>query len=137
MEKLDNKKASVTLKRKLLIRAFYKYQLMNADLNYIKQELLDDNQEFGDEDVIAESEAIVEHQDEIISEIKANLSSKWNWNRIPAVIRAVLLVGAYEIKFTSTPKPVTINEMVNYTKSVDPNFDFGFVNAALDKIIKL
>ncbi|AJM71735.1 transcription antitermination factor NusB [Mycoplasma yeatsii] len=127
-------KISATAKRKILIQAFYKYQLLDANLNYIKQDILDDAQDIKDQEVYNEIEKIATNTDDIIESIKPHLSTKWKWERIPSVIRSILIVGVYEIKYTDTPKAVTINEMVEYTKSYVPDFDFKFVNAILDKI---
>ncbi|AGJ90734.1 transcription antitermination factor NusB [Mycoplasma putrefaciens] len=129
-------KISPWTKRKLLIQAFYKYQLLNANFNYIKQDVLDDVQQFKNQDVIDEIETIANLSEQIIQTIKPLLSSKWRWERIPSVIRAVLIVGIYEIEYTETPKAVVINEMVEYTKNYIPDFDFKFVNAILDKVDK-
>ncbi|WFQ94045.1 transcription antitermination factor NusB [Mycoplasma feriruminatoris] len=127
---------SLSKKRKLLIQAFYKYQLINASIDYIHQDILDDVQEFNNEQLSSLTNQIADKQIELIKQIKLNISSNWKWDRIPALIRAILIVGVYEILYTDTPKPVTINEMVNYIKDVEPDFDYKFVNAVLDKFNK-
>ncbi|WP_434333620.1 transcription antitermination factor NusB [Mycoplasma capricolum subsp. capricolum] len=129
-------KISFSKKRKLLIQAFYKYQLLNASIDYIYQDVLDDVQNFNNKKLLFEINLIAEKQVDLINNININISSNWKWDRIPAVIRAILIVGTYEILYTDTPKPVTINEMVNYVKEIEPDFDYKFVNAVLDKIIK-
>ncbi|QIN42092.1 transcription antitermination factor NusB [Mycoplasma capricolum subsp. capripneumoniae] len=129
-------KISFSKKRKLLTQAFYKYQLLNANIDYIYQDLLDDVQNFNNKQLLFEINLIAEKQVDLINHININISSNWKWDRIPAVIRAILIVGTYEILYTDTPKPVTINEMVNYVKEIEPDFDYKFVNALLDKIIK-
>ncbi|ADR24008.1 transcription antitermination factor NusB [Mycoplasma leachii PG50] len=129
-------KISFSKKRKLLIQAFYKYQLLNASIDYIYQDVLDDVQNFNNKKLLFEINLIAEKQVDLINHININISLNWKWDRIPAVIRAILIVGTYEILYTDTPKPVTINEMVNYVKEIEPDFDYKFVNAVLDKIIK-
>ncbi|WP_434343630.1 transcription antitermination factor NusB [Mycoplasma sp. 06067-C1-B144P-99-0482-3] len=129
-------KISFSKKRKLLIQAFYKYQLLNASIDYIYQDVLDDVQNFNNKKLLFEINLIAEKQVDLINHININISLNWKWDRIPAVIRAILIVGTYEILYTDIPKPVTINEMVNYVKEIEPDFDYKFVNAVLDKIIK-
>ncbi|SYV96118.1 Uncharacterised protein, partial [Mycoplasma putrefaciens] len=60
-----------------MIQAFYKYQLLNANFNYIKQDVLDDVQQFKNQDVIDEIETIANLSEQIIQTIKPLLSSKW------------------------------------------------------------
>ncbi|UZK64194.1 transcription antitermination factor NusB [Mycoplasma mycoides subsp. capri] len=129
-------KISFSKKRKLLIQTFYKYQLLNASIDYIHQDILDDVQNINNKDVLFEIEQIAKKQTDLINHININVSSSWKWDRIPAVIRAILIVGTYEILYTNTPKPVTINEMVKYAKEIEPDFDYKFVNAVLDKLVK-
>ncbi|QVK02891.1 transcription antitermination factor NusB [Mycoplasma mycoides] len=129
-------KISFSKKRKLLIQTFYKYQLLNASIDYIHQDILDDVQNINNKDVLFEIEQIAKKQTDLINHINTNVSSNWKWDRIPAVIRAILIVGTYEILYTNTPKPVTINEMVKYVKEIEPDFDYKFVNAVLDKLVK-
>ncbi|CBW53827.1 Transcription termination factor NusB [Mycoplasma mycoides subsp. capri LC str. 95010] len=129
-------KISFSKKRKLLIQTFYKYQLLNSNIDYIHQDILDDVQNINNKDVLFEIEQIAKKQTDLINHINTNVSSSWKWDRIPAVIRAILIVGTYEILYTDTPKPVTINEMVKYVKEIEPDFDYKFVNAVLDKLVK-
>lgn len=129
-------KISFSKKRKLLIQTFYKYQLLNASIDYIHQDILDDVQNINNKDVLFEIEQIAKKQTDLINHININVSSSWRWDRIPAIIRAILIVGTYEILYTNTPKPVTINEMVEYVKEIEPDFDYKFVNAVLDKLVK-
>lgn len=60
----------------------------------------------------------------------------WNWNRISPLIRAILIVGSFELIINY--KTLVINEMIEITKifTLDTDKDYKFVNSILDKISK-
>ncbi|ATZ18758.1 transcription antitermination protein NusB [Williamsoniiplasma somnilux] len=130
----------VTKKRKILVQLFYRYLLMNNDNSYIIQDLLDEtqlkNEEKINDEMMENIKVILKEKEDLIDEIAFKLSDDWNWDRIPFLIQAILLVGIFEIKYTQTPKAVTINEMINISKEFEPDFNYQFINAILDKIIK-
>ncbi|ATG97392.1 transcription antitermination protein NusB [Mesoplasma lactucae] len=130
------KEVNLRKERYTLVNMFYRYLLMNNTVSEMKQQILDQSQgELSDkgEDVALD---IAEKSPEIFNEIKDKLSDKWDLDRLPALIKAILLVGAWEIKYTNTDKPIVINEMVNYCKDMEPDYDYKFVNAILDKFVK-
>lgn len=49
--------------------------------------------------------------------------------------RAILLIGTYELKNTTTPYRVVINEAVELAKSFGGTDGFRYVNGVLDKLV--
>ncbi|ATZ21569.1 transcription antitermination factor NusB [Mesoplasma tabanidae] len=134
---MSEQKLSMVKRRTYLVQMFYRYLLMNNDVNYIKQDILDETQEKLDVETTLIANNIAEKLSDLKNEIEKHLSENWKWNRIPTYIQSILIVGTYEIIFTPTPKAVTINELVNLVKENEVDFDYKFVNACLDKVIKL
>ncbi|AVN61009.1 transcription antitermination factor NusB [Mesoplasma florum] len=134
---MSEQKISMTKRRTYLVQMFYRYLLMNNDVNYIKQDILDETQEKLDVETTLIANNIAEKLSDLKKEIIKHLSANWKWDRIPTYIQSILIIGAYEIIFTPTPKAVTINELVNLVKENEVDFDYKFVNACLDKVIKL
>lgn len=134
---MSEKKISMAKRRTYLVQMFYRYLLMNNDINYIKQDILDETQEKLDVETTLIANNIAEKLSDLKNEVKKHLSTNWKWERIPTYIQSVLIIGTYEIIFSSTPKAVTINELINLVKENEVDFDYKFVNACLDKVIKL
>ncbi|WP_084323937.1 transcription antitermination factor NusB [Mesoplasma photuris] len=134
---LNSNGSSLTSRRKILISMFYRYELGKHTYEYIQQDILDENQFKIDESTSKVANDINDKWNEIVDEIESKLADKWHFDRIPALIRSILIVGVYEIKFTDTPKAVTINEMVSLTKTFEPDYNFKFVNGLLDKVNKI
>lgn len=72
----------------------------------------------------------LEKLDEIINE---KLSGH-KINEIGTIERAILRLGAYEIKFTKIDKPVVINEGIEIAKELCSETTPAFINGVLDKI---
>ncbi|AUF83585.1 transcription antitermination factor NusB [Mesoplasma syrphidae] len=134
---MEELKISLTTRRKLLVQMYYRYLLASSSLEYIKQDILDETQAQLDEKTALIANDINEKLEELIIIVEEHLSIDWKWERLPALIGAIFVIGSYEIKYTDTPKPVTINEMVKLTKELEPDFDYKFINAVLDKIRKI
>ncbi len=49
--------------------------------------------------------------------------------------RAILLIGAYELKYTTTPYRVVINEAIELAKTFGGSEGFRYVNGVLDKMV--
>lgn len=62
------------------------------------------------------------------------LPANWLFERLNKVEKAILLIGAWEILATDTPKQIIINEAVEITKEFSDVTSAGYVNAVLDKI---
>jgi len=65
----------------------------------------------------------------------ADISSHWRPDRMAAVDRNILRLGAYEILFCDDiPGTVTVNEMVEIAKEFGSENTPAFVNGVLDKL---
>lgn len=64
------------------------------------------------------------------------LSPGWPARRRPAVDRALLRLGWYELRETGAPAAAVINELVELAKRYSTDRSPGFVNAVLDEIRK-
>ena len=72
------------------------------------------------------------------TELDTVLSEKadnWSLDRMAATDRAVLRLGAYEIRYADTPGRVAINEAVDLAKRFGSTNSSQFVNGILDKLL--
>ena len=84
--------------------------------------------------------------EELISGILSNLNTlddvlnehlnEYKMNEIGEVERAILRLGAYEIKFSDVDKAVAINEAIELAKEMGSDTSPKFVNGVLDKVDK-
>jgi len=71
-------------------------------------------------------------------EIDASLgkqASNWSLDRMAAIDRNLLRLGAYEILHTETPPPVVLNEVIELAKRFGGRQSHQFVNGILDKLV--
>ena len=76
---------------------------------------------------------ILEHADELDALLNARLK-EWKINEIGSIERAVLRLGAYEMKFTPTDKAVIINEGIELGKELGGDSAPKFINGVLDAL---
>ena len=76
---------------------------------------------------------ILEHADELDGLLNARLK-EWKINEIGSIERAVLRLGAYEMKFTPTDKAVIINEGIELGKELGGDSAPKFINGVLDAL---
>ena len=76
---------------------------------------------------------ILEHADELDALLNARLK-EWKINEIGSIERAVLRLGAYEMKFTQTDKAVIINEGIELGKELGGDSAPKFINGVLDAL---
>lgn len=73
-----------------------------------------------------------------IDDLLASYSTGWPLERMPAVDRAILRLGAYEILWsTEVPEPVAISEAVALATDLSTDESPGFVNGLLARIAEL
>lgn len=78
-------------------------------------------------------EGVLAHQSQI-DEILNEKLSEYKIEEIGVVERAILRLGVYEMKFTTTDKAVVINEAVELAKEMASENMTKFINGVLDKI---
>ena len=80
---------------------------------------------------------VVEHQAQI-DELLATYAQGWTLDRMPAVDRALLRIGAFEVLFADdVPDAVAVNEAVDLARSLSTDDSPAFVNGLLGRIVEL
>lgn len=79
-------------------------------------------------------DGVIDHQDEIDEQIET-YAQGWTLARMPAVDRAILRIGVWELLFNdSIPEGVAISEAVEAATVLSTDDSAGFVNGLLAKI---
>ncbi len=82
-------------------------------------------------------EGVVAHRDRI-DEILATHSHGWTIDRMPAVDRALLRIGTWEVLFNDdVPDAVAVDEAVDLARSLSTDDSPGFVNGLLGRVVDL
>ncbi|MGX9340390.1 transcription antitermination factor NusB [Mycoplasma sp. 128] len=115
-------------KRMVFITLIYQSQLFNKPLN---SEYIFENSAFSDSQMKV-IELLEKNIPTIQKIIQFYLLDNWTWDRIPALARAILIYGVFEMR-KNDPK-IVIDTMINIAKIY--NVNYKFVNAILDKINK-
>lgn len=75
---------------------------------------------------------------ERLDELIATHSHGWTIDRMPAVDRALLRIGAWEVLFNDdVPDVVAVDEAVELSRSLSTDDSPGFVNGLLGRILDL
>ena len=100
-----------------------------------KEEFLEEKNIRNDQRSLALSlfHGIVEHAEGLDALLNARLK-EWKINEIGSIERAVLRLGAYEMKFTATDKAVIINEGIELGKELGGDSAPKFINGVLDAL---
>lgn len=79
------------------------------------------------------AEGVTSHLTEIDAEIIPRLANEWRYDRIDPVLRALLRVAIFELKYhTATPAKVVVSEYVDVAAAFGPEEETAFVNGLLD-----
>ena len=82
-------------------------------------------------------EGVVLHRDRL-DEIIAENAKDWTLDRMPAVDRNLLRIGAYEILYVEdVPDAVAVSEAVALAADLSTDESSAFVNGLLSKIVEL
>ena len=82
-------------------------------------------------------EGVVAHQ-ERIDELLATYSHGWTVERMPAVDRALLRVGTWELLFNDdVPDAVAVDEAVDLARELSTDESPGFVNGLLGRLVEI
>jgi len=80
----------------------------------------------------------VTNRHEEIDELITRFSQGWTLQRMPAVDRAVLRLGAWELLYNDeVPDAVAIDEAVELARSLSTDESPGFVNGLLARLLSL
>ena len=78
-------------------------------------------------------QGVSEHQGEL-DELISRLSVSWSLERMPAIDRALLRIGAYELAYSDVPVGACISEAVELGKRYSTNDSHKFLNGMLASI---
>jgi N utilization substance protein B len=82
-------------------------------------------------------EGVLDHQDRI-DELLGTYAVGWSLDRMPAVDRAVLRLGVFEVLWSDdVPDAVAVDEAVELARSLSTDDSPGFVNGLLGRIVEL
>lgn len=82
-------------------------------------------------------EGVVEHQADI-DDVITTYAHGWSLERMPAVDRAILRLGAFEVLYsTDVPGPVAISEAVSLAKDLSTDDSPTFVNGVLGRLLEV
>lgn len=81
-------------------------------------------------------EGVKKHQAEIDEAIK-QVAENWRLDRMAAIDRNILRLGAYELLHGETPAKVAINEALELAKRYSTAQSSRFVNGILDKVLQI
>jgi len=86
---------------------------------------------------VALVEGVVAHRDRI-DELLTTYSQGWSLDRMPAVDRAVLRLGTFELLWLDdVPDAVVVDQAVELARSLSTDDSPGFVNGVLGRLLDL
>ncbi|MGP1451344.1 MAG: transcription antitermination protein NusB [Metamycoplasmataceae bacterium] len=116
-----------------IINVLYKYELLEK--NILLDKLFEEEKELSNE-AFKKIEAISKNYNFFKEAISLFLNNNWQWNRISPLIRAILILAAFEMMIIDQPK-IVINEAIEITKMYfDKDNEYKMVNAILENIYK-
>ena len=82
-------------------------------------------------------EGVVAHHDRI-DELLTTYSQDWSLDRMPAVDRAILRLGTFELLWRDdVPDPVVVDQAVELARTLSTDDSPAFVNGLLGRILEL
>ena len=128
--------------RKNAVIGIYQYLVLGkslADVNEIKEFILDDQELLQDEEAcqfaIALFETTLNNLSQYCGEIARHLKKGWTIDRLSKFELAILNVAACEILELETDKRIAINEAVLLTKEYCDEGAYKFINGILHSIL--
>ena len=120
--------------RQAVVSLIYAREMGSCNEEFV-EEFLEEKKIRNDQRSLALSlfHGILEHADELDGLLNARLK-EWKINEIGSIERAVLRLGAYEMKFTTTDKAVIINEGIELGKELGGDSAPKFINGVLDAL---
>ena len=79
-------------------------------------------------------EGVVKNAAELDALVAAHMEN-WRLERIALIDRAILRLGAHELRAGTAPRKVAVNEAVELAKTFSSEDAAGFVNGVLDSIL--
>ncbi len=117
-----------------VMTCLYQYMLTGRSLDNIFDENIDIDDKKSISFIVQNTVETINHLDELTEAIKEKLVSTWDFDRLGYLERAVMLMSAYEIRYTDTDKPVIINEAVEIAKQYCDENAPMLINGVLDQL---
>ncbi|MBR0385504.1 MAG: transcription antitermination factor NusB [Erysipelotrichaceae bacterium] len=117
-----------------VMTCLYQYMLTEQSIDNIFDENLDIDDKKSISFIVENTIETINHLEELTELIKKNLVSTWDFDRLGFLERAILLMSAYEIKYTSTDKPIIINEAIEIAKQYCDEDAPKLINGVLDQL---
>ena len=120
--------------RQAVVSLLYAREMGSCNGEFV-EEFLEEKKIRNDQRSLALSlfHGILEHAEGLDALLNARLK-EWKINEIGSIERAVLRLGAYEMKFTPTDKAVIINEGIELGKELGGDSAPKFINGVLDAL---
>ena len=122
--------------RELALQCLYQLDLRGAEAEASARLLV----AAAEEPVRTHAQALVEgilSRQEELTRLLSPLVEHWSWERVAAVDRAILKIGAYEIlHLPEVPPKVALDEAIELAKRYSTRESGAFVNGILDKVYR-
>lgn len=128
--------------REVVLKFLYSLELQKVDKDEYEEQI----QLFLEADEIEDKKVekyikdaaygIEKNREEIINQIKDELSEKWEIRRLSKMSLAILKLAIYEMIYAKVPYKVVINEAVELAKKYGDDSTPAFVNGILGSVVK-
>ena len=128
--------------REVVLKFLYSLELQKVDKDEYEEQI----QLFLEADEIEDKKVekyikdaaygIEKNREEIINQIKDELSEKWEIRRLSKMSLAILKLAVYEMIYAKVPYKVVINEAVELAKKYGDDSTPAFVNGILGSVVK-
>ncbi|AWB92545.1 transcription antitermination factor NusB [Aeromicrobium chenweiae] len=126
-----------TKSRKRALDILFESEAQNLPTGGTLAERVGDAEYPVNEYAVALIEGVIAHR-ERLDEIIADNAKDWTLDRMPAVDRNLLRIGAYEILYVDdVPDAVAVSEAVNLASDLSTDESPSFVNGLLSRIVEL
>ena len=114
----------------------YQYEIMlKTSIAIDIEEIIANNLDIENDFVKEIVYGVITHKNEL-DELANKHMKDWSLDRIDKTGAQILRIGIYELKYTSTPDIVVVNEAIELAKKYSDDNVRKIINAVLDKIIK-
>ena len=123
--------------RMAVVSLLYAYDLGNQSIADFSDEILEEKKIRNKQREFAMDlfTGVMDHLEEIDKKIVESLTD-WDFDRLGAIERATLRLGAYEILYGELDSAVIINEAIEITKAFGTEQSPKFINGVLDAVAK-
>lgn len=128
------KKVNRHQERVIVVTTLYQYLLLHTDIDQLLENNLDDIDKDNVAFIVSRVIKTIENMDSYIEQIKNNITTNWDWERLGYIEQAILLYGVFELEEKEIDKAVIIDECVNIAKTYCEDNAPSLINGVLDRI---